>query len=45
VIIIAAMKMESEFKASKTGVVSEVKVKEGQSVEARQEMVVIEYSD
>lgn len=43
VIIIAAMKMESEFKASKAGVVSSINVKEGQSVEAKQELVVIDY--
>ncbi len=43
VIIIAAMKMESEFKASKAGVVSSINVKEGQSVEAKQDLVVIDY--
>ncbi len=42
-IILSAMKMESEFKASKTGKVSDIKVSEGQSVEANQELVVLEY--
>ncbi len=43
VIIISAMKMESEFKAKKAGKVAEIKVTEGQTVEARQPMIVIEY--
>ncbi len=43
VIVIAAMKMESEFKAPKAGVVRSVKAVEGQNVEARQELVVIEF--
>lgn len=41
-IILSAMKMESEYKAQKAGVVAAVKVSEGQTVEARQEMIVIE---
>lgn len=41
-IILSAMKMESEFKAKKDGVVREIKVKEGQTVNAREVMVVIE---
>lgn len=43
VIVISAMKMESEFKSPKSGTVTEIKVSEGQSVEARQELVVIEF--
>lgn len=43
VIIISAMKMESEFKAKKAGKILDVKVTEGQTVEARQPMIVIEY--
>ncbi len=43
VIVISAMKMESEFKSPKAGKVTEIKVTEGQSVEARQELVVIEF--
>lgn len=42
VVIISAMKMESEFKARKEGLVLEVKVTEGQTVDARQVMVIIE---
>lgn len=42
VIIISAMKMESEFKAKKAGTIIDIKVEEGQTVEARQEMVIIE---
>ncbi len=45
VIVIAAMKMESEFKAAKAGIVSSIRVKEGQNVEAKQELVVIEYEN
>ena len=41
-IVLSAMKMESEFKAKKDGVVKEVNVNEGQNVEAKQVMVVIE---
>jgi biotin carboxyl carrier protein len=42
VIVISAMKMESDFKAPRTGRIAEIRVKEGQTVEARQVMVVIE---
>ncbi len=42
VIIVSAMKMESEFKASKAGVVSEIPVKEGDTVDGNQVLVVIE---
>ncbi len=41
-VILSAMKMESEFKAKKDGIVKEVHVNEGQSVELNQLMVVIE---
>ncbi len=43
VIIISAMKMESEFKAKKAGKVADIKIFEGQTVEARQPLVVIDY--
>ncbi len=43
-VIISAMKMESEFKAPKKGKVISVKVTEGQTVESRQELVLLEYS-
>lgn len=43
VIIISAMKMESEFKAKKSGTIADVKVTDGQTVEARQPLVVIEF--
>jgi biotin carboxyl carrier protein len=42
VIIISAMKMESEFKARKQGKVIDIPVAEGQTVDARQVLVVIE---
>ncbi|MBK7213993.1 MAG: acetyl-CoA carboxylase biotin carboxyl carrier protein subunit [Bacteroidales bacterium] len=42
VIIVAAMKMESEFKAGKDGVVVEIPVKEGDTIDGNQIMVVIE---
>jgi len=42
VIILSAMKMESEFKAGKDGIVTEVAVKEGDTVESNQLLVVIE---
>ena len=42
VIIVSAMKMESEFKASKSGVISEIPVKEGDTVDGNQVLVVIE---
>jgi biotin carboxyl carrier protein len=42
VIIVSAMKMESEFKASKAGVVSEIPVSEGDTVDGNQVLVVIE---
>lgn len=42
VIIVAAMKMESEFKAAKDGTVVEIPVKEGDTIDGNQVMVVIE---
>lgn len=41
-IVLSAMKMESEFKAGKRGIVREVTVKEGETVENNQLLVVIE---
>lgn len=42
-VILSAMKMESEFKAKKDGRISEIKVTEGQTVDARQPLVIVEY--
>jgi biotin carboxyl carrier protein len=42
VIIVSAMKMESEFKAGKAGKVIEILVKEGDTIDGNQVMVVIE---
>ncbi len=42
VIVISAMKMESEFKAKKPGRIVDIKVTEGQTVDAHQVLVVIE---
>ena len=42
VIILSAMKMESEFKAGKDGIVTEIAVKEGDTVDSNQLLVVIE---
>lgn len=42
VIIVAAMKMESEFKVNKDGVVTEVHVKDGDTVDGNQTLIVIE---
>lgn len=42
VIIVSAMKMESEFKAVHDGVVTEICVKEGDTVDGNQVLVVIE---
>jgi biotin carboxyl carrier protein len=42
VIILSAMKMESEFKAGKEGIVTEIAVKEGDTVDSNQLLVVIE---
>ena len=42
VVIVSAMKMESEFKATKAGIVTEIPVKEGDTVDSNQVLVVIE---
>jgi len=42
VIIISAMKMESEYKAGKTGIVKEIHVKEGDTIEGHQPLIIIE---
>jgi len=42
VIIVAAMKMESEYKVSKDGVVKEVLVSDGDTVDGNQTLIVIE---
>jgi len=41
-VVLSAMKMESEFKAGKKGVVKEVPVKEGDTVDTNQLLVVID---
>ncbi len=43
-LIISAMKMESEFKASGKGVVTAVNALEGDSVDSRQDIIHIDYS-
>lgn len=42
VIIVSAMKMESEYKVKKDRVIKEIKVKEGDTVKAHQPLVIIE---
>jgi biotin carboxyl carrier protein len=42
VIIVSAMKMESEYKATKAGIVKEIPVNEGDTVDSNQVLVVIE---
>ena len=42
VVIVSAMKMESEYKVKKDRVIKEIKVKEGDTVQAHQPLVVIE---
>ena len=41
-IIVSAMKMESEYKVKKNGIIKEVLVKEGDTVEGNQALIVIE---
>ncbi|NVN93661.1 MAG: acetyl-CoA carboxylase biotin carboxyl carrier protein subunit [Bacteroidetes bacterium] len=41
-VIVSAMKMESEFKASKAGIVKEIAVKEEDTVSGGQKMIVME---
>jgi len=42
VIIVSAMKMESEYKAGKEGVIKEVHVSEGDTIEGNQPLITIE---
>jgi len=42
VVVVSAMKMESEYKVKKDRIIKEIKVKEGDTVEANQPLVVIE---
>ncbi len=42
VIIISAMKMESEYKAGKSGIIKEIHVKEGDTIEGHQPLIIIE---
>lgn len=42
VIVISAMKMESEFKAAADGIVKEIFVKEGDTVDGNQTLIIIE---
>ena len=42
VIIISAMKMESEYKAGRDGVIKEVHVKEGDTIEGNQALISLE---
>ena len=45
VIIVSAMKMDSEYQVSKEGVVKEILVKEGDAVDGNQVLIVLEYND
>jgi biotin carboxyl carrier protein len=42
IIILSAMKMESEFKAKTSGIIKELRVQEGDTVDGKQVLVVIE---
>ncbi len=42
VIVVSAMKMESEYKVKKDRVIKEIKVKEGDTVSANQPLIIIE---
>lgn len=42
VVIVSAMKMESEYKVKKDRVVKEIKVKEGDTISANQPLIIIE---
>jgi biotin carboxyl carrier protein len=42
VIIVSAMKMESEYKVKKDRLIKEIKVKEGQTVDSHQPLIIIE---
>ena len=41
-VVVSAMKMESELKSSKNGIVKEIKIENGQTVESDQVLVIIE---
>lgn len=42
VIIVSAMKMESEYKSGKAGIIKEIHVKEGDTIEGNQPLITIE---
>jgi biotin carboxyl carrier protein len=42
VIIVSAMKMESEYKAGKSGVIKEIHVREGDTIEGNQPLITVE---
>lgn len=42
IVVVSAMKMESEYKVKKDRVIKEIKVKEGDTVDAHQPLVIIE---
>lgn len=42
IVIVSAMKMESEYKVKKDRVIREIKVKEGDTIESNQPLVIIE---
>jgi biotin carboxyl carrier protein len=42
VIIVSAMKMESEYKTGKAGTIKEIHVKEGDTIEGNQPLLTIE---
>ncbi len=42
VVVVSAMKMESEFKVKQDRIIKEIKVKEGDTVDAHQPLVIIE---
>ena len=42
VIIVSAMKMESEYKAGKEGVIKKIHVNEGDTIEGNQPLITIE---
>ena len=42
VIIVSAMKMESEYKAGKSGIIKEIHVNEGDTIEGNQPLITIE---
>ncbi|MFW6327668.1 MAG: acetyl-CoA carboxylase biotin carboxyl carrier protein subunit [Bacteroidota bacterium] len=42
VIVISAMKMESDYKAGKSGIIKKINVKESQTIESNQPLIIIE---